>query len=330
MATNLTGSTIASTYEQLLHMDGGPEATEKIVYSGTGTATALKVGTGSASVDNIKVDGNTISSTDTNGDINITPNGTGGVVIPTLFATSLGVNGTLTGTVAGVAITSQFCVKSDGTNIPAGFVYANNTTASSGSVVYACRSRGTIAAPTIVQDDDSLASFIVAGYDGTDLALAARIDFEVDGTPGSNDMPTRMIFKTTPDASQIPAEALRIDSSQNVLVTGSGGLGYGTGSGGTVTQATSRTTGVTLNKTTGAITLVSDAGSSSWQTFTVTNSAVAATDTIIVNQKSGTDLYMIHVTAVAAGSFDISFATTGGTTTEQPVFNFVVIKGVSA
>jgi hypothetical protein len=330
MATNLTGSTIASTYEQLLHMDGGPEATEKIVYSGTGTATALKLGTQSVSVDNLKIDGNTLSSTNTDGDINITPNGTGGVVIPTLFATSLGVNGTLTGTVAGVAITSQFCVKSDGTNIPAGFVHANNTTASSGSIVYACRSRGTIAAPTIVQDDDSLASFIVAGYDGTDLALAARIDFEVDGTPGSNDMPTRMIFKTTPDASQIPAEALRIDSSQNVLVTGSGGLGYGTGSGGTVTQATSRTTGVTLNKTTGAITLVSDAGSSSWQTFTVTNSAVAATDTIVVNQKSGTDLYMIHVTAVAAGSFDISFATTGGTTTEQPVLNFVVIKGVSA
>ena len=126
------------------------------------------------------------------------------------------------------------------------------------------------------------------------------------------------------------AERLRIDSSGNVLVTGAGGLGYGTGSGGTVTQATSRTTGVTLNKTNGAITLVSAAGSTSWQSFTVTNSTVAATDTVIVNQKSGTDLNEIHVTAVAAGSFRISFKTTGGTTTEQPVFNFAVIKAVTA
>lgn len=122
----------------------------------------------------------------------------------------------------------------------------------------------------------------------------------------------------------------RIDSSGNVLNISSGGLGYGTGSGGAVTQTTSRTTGVTLNKTNGAITLVSAAGTATWQTFTVTNSTVAATDTVIVNQKSGTDLHMIHVTAVAAGSFDITFATTGGTTTEQPVFNFAVIKAVTA
>lgn len=125
-------------------------------------------------------------------------------------------------------------------------------------------------------------------------------------------------------------ERMRIDSSGNVLVTGPGGLGYGTGSGGSVTQATSRTTGVTLNKTNGAITLVSAAGTTTWQTFTVTNSTVVETDVVKVCQKSGTDKYMIHVTAVTAGSFDVTFATTGGTTTEQPVFNFAVIKAVTA
>ena len=82
MATNLTGSTIASTYDQLLHMDGGPEATEKSVLSGVGVATALKLGTTSASVGNMQVTNNTIASTNTNGNINITPNGTGTVVIP--------------------------------------------------------------------------------------------------------------------------------------------------------------------------------------------------------------------------------------------------------
>ena len=107
-------------------------------------------------------------------------------------------------------------------------------------------------------------------------------------------------------------------------------LGYTTGGGGTVTQGTSRTTGVTLNKPSGAITLFSAAGSTTAATFTVTNSTVAATDVIILNQKSGTDLYDLMVTAVAAGSFNITFRTTGGSTTETPVFNFAVIKGATS
>lgn len=119
-------------------------------------------------------------------------------------------------------------------------------------------------------------------------------------------------------------------SLTGLTVKGSGGLGYATGSGGSVTQDTSRTTGVTINKTNGSITLVSAAGSTSWQSFTVTNSTVAATDVIIVNQKSGSDTYTIHVTAISAGSFRITYATTGGTTTEQPVFNFAVIKAVTS
>jgi len=120
------------------------------------------------------------------------------------------------------------------------------------------------------------------------------------------------------------------DLNRPLLGSGQAAVGYGTGAGGTVTQGSSRTTGVTVNAYSGAITLVSAAGSTSWQSFTVTNNRVAATDTIIVNQKSGTDLYRINVTAVSAGSFRITFATTAGTTTEQPVFNFAVIKAVTS
>lgn len=119
-----------------------------------------------------------------------------------------------------------------------------------------------------------------------------------------------------------------LSGTSSILSAGAtAGIGYTTGAGGTVTQATSRTTGVTLNKVTGAITLVSAAGSATPQSFTVTNSAVAATDVVTVSQKSGTDKYVVLVTAVAAGSFQVTFYTTGGTTTEQPVFNFAVIKG---
>lgn len=106
--------------------------------------------------------------------------------------------------------------------------------------------------------------------------------------------------------------------------------GYTTGAGGTITQGTSRTTGVTIDKICGAITLFTAAGTSAYTTFTVTNSTVAATDVIIVNQASGTDKYEVFVTAVGAGSFDITFADVSGTTTEAPVINFAVIKAVTA
>lgn len=115
-----------------------------------------------------------------------------------------------------------------------------------------------------------------------------------------------------------------------LVISPTGAVGYATGAGGAVTQATSRTTGVTLNKPTGAITMFSAAGSAIAATFTVTNSQVAATDTIVVNQKSGTNLYVLLVTAVAAGSFNITFYTTGGVATDAPVINFSVIKGVAA
>ena len=129
---------------------------------------------------------------------------------------------------------------------------------------------------------------------------------------------------------------LYMDASGNVSingsarVTGAGGLGYGTGSGGAITQLISRTTGVTLNKTNGAITLFSAAGSATAATFTVTNSTVEATDTIILSVKSSTNVYLAFITAVAAGSFNVTFQTTGGVSTDAPVINFAVIKAVTA
>jgi hypothetical protein len=126
------------------------------------------------------------------------------------------------------------------------------------------------------------------------------------------------------------ATGTSLTATGKISSTGIAGIGYSTGAGGTVVQGTNRTTGVTLDKTTGSITLFSAAGTTVATTFTVTNSTVAATDVIILNQKSGTDLYDLMVTAVAAGSFNITFRTTGGSTTETPVFNFAVIKGVTA
>jgi len=120
-----------------------------------------------------------------------------------------------------------------------------------------------------------------------------------------------------------------VNAEGNIQIDGAGKLGYATGSGGAVTQATNRTTAVTLNKTNGAITMVNAAGSTTAASFTVNNNTVEIGDTVIVNQRSGTNLYDLMVTAVAAGSFRITFRTTGGTSTDAPVLNFSVIKAVS-
>jgi len=112
------------------------------------------------------------------------------------------------------------------------------------------------------------------------------------------------------------------------------GIGYTTGAGGAVTQVTSKATGVTLNKTTGTITMVASLlAATTSVAFTLTNSLIAATDTVIVNIKSGAtaNSYFVSVDAVAAGSCSISLRNyTAGSLSEAVVLSFVVIKGVAA
>ena len=66
---------------------------------------------------------------------------------------------------------------------------------------------------TVVQSEDRLGGIRFAGADGTDLhSYAAEIGAVVGGTPqGSNDMPGRLLFSTTPDGSNSPSERLRIN-----------------------------------------------------------------------------------------------------------------------
>ena len=67
------------------------------------------------------------------------------------------------------------------------------------------------------QDGDTLGNIRFRGDDGGDYnSTAAIILAAVDGTPGSNDMPGRLVFSTTPDGSTTPTERMRIDSSGNV------------------------------------------------------------------------------------------------------------------
>ncbi len=113
-------------------------------------------------------------------------------------------------------------------------------------------------------------------------------------------------------------------------LSASAAIGYSTGAGGAVTQATSRVTGVTLSKASGSITLFSKTTTASLvESFVVTNTLVAATDTINVSIKA-TGIFLAFVTDVQAGSFRVSIFTPAATTAQAPVVNFAVVKAVNA
>lgn len=113
-------------------------------------------------------------------------------------------------------------------------------------------------------------------------------------------------------------------------------MGYING-GAAVTQATNRTTGVTINALCGAITTnnASLAAEASAQ-FTVSNNTVEIGDVVVVSQRSGSDggNTDVFVSATAAGSFNIRVANNnaaaGTAETGAIVINFAVIKAVNA
>ena len=77
---------------------------------------------------------------------------------------------------------------------------------------------GTIGTQTVLQDGDTMGAINFLGSDGTDMAsYGARIYVEVDGTPGSNDMPGRIKFATTADGANGSTDRMIIDSSGRLL-----------------------------------------------------------------------------------------------------------------
>ena len=93
----------------------------------------------------------------------------------------------------------------------------SNSNSVQASELILSKTRGTTAgSATVVQQNDELGNIHFAGTDGTDFALGASIKANVDGTPGANDMPGRLVFFTTADGANSPTERLRIDSAGRV------------------------------------------------------------------------------------------------------------------
>jgi hypothetical protein len=215
------------------------------------------------------------------------------------------------------------------------FVRAIDTASGSAAPIYADDSATPIAAVSGVAnaaqvDGDGNASFYVDSgeyhldiYDTDSTTFVKRIENVPMVTAGDFVTPTQL----ADSAAAATIGATGGGTVQDGLDRIGTFVGYDTGVGGTVTQSTSRTSGVTINKLTGRISLVSAAGTSAWQNFDVTNSEVSATDVVHVSICNATNTYVASVHFVTDGAFGITHSAVAGTATDAPTINFVVVKG---
>ena len=171
------------------------------------------------------------------------------------------------------------------------------------------------------------------------VEMAAATGSYIDFTQTGTDTKGRILYDNASNFLGFTTngvERMRIDSSGNMLVTSAAGLGYGTGSGGTVTQATSKTTAVTLNKPTGRITMTNDAlGGGSSISFNLANSLVGNFDVLVaslpqVNIALPSD-YSVRAGIITAGTAQFTIKNeTGGSLSQAVVINFAIIRGATS
>ena len=138
-----------------------------------------------------------------------------------------------------------------------------------------------------------------------------------------------MTFSNSPIVP-VPTLANQVISMGNILEKTGVGIGYGTGSGGTVTQLTSKSTAVTLNKPSGRITMNNSAlaiGTSA--NFQFNNTQISATDILMVNP-SNNGQYIAQVIYIASGYAGIRVTNiSAGPLSEALILNFTIIKGAT-
>ena len=109
-------------------------------------------------------------------------------------------------------------------------IVGNSTSGAASPFIVLGQTRGsTVGSFTLVSSNELLGGIDFQGADGTDLVTAARIVAEVDGTPGANDMPGRLLFYTTADGASSPTERARLTSKGYFKASNTGNYNGATG-----------------------------------------------------------------------------------------------------
>ena len=129
-------------------------------------------------------------------------------------------------------------------------------------------------------------------------------------------------------------EKLRLDVSGQVLTVNCTGLGYTTTSGGTVTQSTSKSTGVILNKPTGQITMnAASLAAGATVFFNVSCSAMTLADTVVIHKSNGgtSGAYQVWIDSTAEGSFYVAVKNYSGSAFAEAInIQYSIIKGATS
>ena len=170
----------------------------------------------SINIDNINVDGNTISSTNSNGNINIVPNGTGQVDVfspPASESAGIDVNGTI--------YNSALRVNDIGGSVPAQFIVHKHSTTLS-PVILGARSNSNTDSHGVVSLGQKFLSMTGAGWTGSHYDIFGRIDIGASssGTISSTSSPGAMYFSVSSNGSNLPSIALTIESDKSASFTG--------------------------------------------------------------------------------------------------------------
>jgi len=185
--------------------------------------------------------------------------------------------------------------------------------------------------PSGTATNTSLILFAASTPDNSTLGFIQQTEtiFAVSTSKSGTGTYTPMAFYTG------GSERARLDTSGNFQLTGGGALGYGTGSGGTVTQATSKSTTVSLDKPVGRITMNAAAlAANTTVGFSLNCSFIAATDiillTIVDASVTSSTNYNIWASVGGGGALIRLRNISAGSLSEAVQINYAVIKGATA
>ena len=190
---------------------------------------------------------------------------------------------------------------------------------------------------TFAGTDASSVAFGAGGtvtYTSNNLSVfAATTSLQLLGVISDEQGSGALVFATSPTLTTPnigAATGTSLAATGAITSSGTAGIGYATGAGGIVTQATSKATAFTLSKITGQITTAADAlAAGTIVSATWTNTVIAATDIVVVTHVSGGTLgaYTINVAAGAGSATFTLRNNTAGSLSEALVIGFAVIKG---
>lgn len=254
-----TGVTVANGKTALVYCDGTN------VYPGSDSIAA----------------GSVISGSTTDAALRITQTGTGNALVvedsanPDATPFVINADGrALFGTTSYIDAwnTSQNIIAA-GTGNP-GLTVAQASNSTSTGLLNFAKSRGTTPGDwtTIVNSGDNLGQINFLGADGTTRVIAAAITGEVDGTPGTSDMPGRLVFSTTADGASTSTERVRIRAD--------GGISTGGVAGSAATQFSQNGTLVSSSNVTRGFAALGTAPTTSTTEITGFLSAISTADAI--------------------------------------------------